>query len=305
VEARRATVTSRSVPRITVGVPVYNGGRFLAWTLDSLLNQTIRDFVVLVGDNASTDQTPAIAQAYAARDHRVRYVRHPRNLGAAANYSRLCDMAETEFFRWSAADDCAEPRFLEACLEGLERDPQAVLVYPRIMTIDAEGQPLGEYEEGLHLPHARPSDRFFTLLQNIRLCNALYGLGRTEAFRRTRLLGSYLGSDIVFQAELSLYGKILEVPETLLLRRMHADSFTSMTLAQQREFYSPGRRQRVELYRWRHLAEHIRSIVRAPISVTERGRLLAGLARRAVWGRDVFLKEIIAAARTLVARSGT
>jgi len=296
-------MTSRSLPRVTVGVPVYNGERYLACTLDSLLNQTVRDFVVVVGDNASTDGTAAIVRAYAARDARVRHVRHPRNLGAAANYSRLCEMAETEFFRWSAADDCSEPRFLEACLEGLERDPQAVLVYPRIMLIDAEGQPLGEYEEGLHLPHARPSDRFFTLLQNSRLCNALYGLGRTEALRRTRLCGSYLGSDIVFEAELTLYGKILEVPETLLLRRMHADSFTSMTLEQQREFYNPGRRRRVELYRWRHVAEHVRSVIRAPLPWGERVKLVAGLARRIAWSREAYFQELVAAARMLVTRS--
>ncbi len=290
---------------ITVGVPIYNGERYLARTLDSLLNQTVSDFVVLVGDNASTDGTAAIVQSYAARDPRVRHVRHTRNLGAAANYTRLCEMAETEFFRWSAADDCSEPRFLAACLEGLQRDPAAVLVYPRIMMIDAEDRRLGEYEEGLHLPHARPSDRFFTLLQNIRLCNAVYGVGRTEVFRRTRLLGSYLGSDMVFQAELSLYGKIVEVPETLLLRRMHDDSFTSMTLQQQREFMNPGRGggRRVELYRWRHWAEHLRSVMRAPLPLSERVRLVAGLGRRMVWARDDFMHELIAAARTLVTRS--
>lgn len=288
-----------------MGVPVYNGERYLARTLDSLLNQTVQDFVVLVGDNASTDRTAAIVQEYAARDPRVRHVRHPRNLGAAANYTRLCELAETEFFRWSAADDCSQPRFLEACLEGLARDPTAVLVYPRIMMIDADDKPLGEYEEGLHLPHTRPSDRFFTLLQNIRLCNALYGVARTEAFRRTRLLGSYLGSDMVFQAELTLYGKILEVPEPLLLRRMHDESFTSMTLEQQREFMNPGRAHghRVELYRWRHWAEHARSVLRAPLPLDERVTLLAGLARRMVWARDDFWKELVTAARMLVTRS--
>ena len=97
------------------------------------------------------------------------------------------------------------------------------------MMIDGNGQKMGEYEEGLHLPHARAGDRFFTLLRNTRLCNALYGVGRTAVYRRTRLLGAYRGSDIIFQAELSLYGKILEVPEPLLLRRMHERSFTSMT----------------------------------------------------------------------------
>lgn len=283
-----------------MGVPVYNGERYLARTLDSLLNQTVGDFVVLVGDNASTDRTADIVRSYAACDPRVRHVRHPRNLGAAANYTRLCEMAETEFFRWSAADDCSEPRFLEACLEGLRRDPDAVLVYPRVKMIDGEDRPLGVYDEGLHLPQARPSERFFTLLKNIQLCNALYGVGRTAAFRRTRLLGSYLGSDMVFEAELSLYGKILEVPEALLVRRMHAASFTSMTLQQQREFINPGGKQRIEFYRWRHSAEHLWSVLRTPLPLGERVTLLAGLARRMVWERGEFVHELLAAARTLV-----
>jgi glycosyltransferase involved in cell wall biosynthesis len=293
------------MPRITVAVPVYNGERYLARTLDSLLRQTVRDFVLLVGDNASTDGTAAIIQAYAARDPRVRHVRHPRNLGAATNYSRLCELAETELFRWSAADDCSEPRFLEACLEALERDPDAVLAYPRIIMIDEEDRPLGEYDEGLHLPQTRSRDRFFTLLRNSRLCNALYGLGRTDAFRRTRLLGPFRGSDIIFEAELTLYGKILEVPEPLLLRRMHADAFTCMSVEQQWEFNTPGHPRGVELYRWRHLREHIHSIVRAPLSLPERFAMLAGLARETVWSRDEFVEEITAAARTFVVGNGT
>ncbi len=295
---------SRLHPRVTVGVPVYNGERYLAATLDSLLNQTIDDFVVLVGDNASTDGTADIIHEYAARDRRVRHVRHPRNLGAAVNYSRLCELAETEFFRWSAADDCSQPRFLEACLAGLRQHPDAVLVYPRIMMIDGYGQSLEPYDEGLHLPYASAEQRFFTLLRNTRLCNALYGVGRTTLFRRTRLLGSYRGSDIVFQAELSLYGKILEAPERLLLRRMHDASFTSMTREQQREFINPGRSRGTELYHWRHMAEHVRSVVRAPLPVGERVRLLAGLARHAIWARGEFTNELLSATRMLVTRTG-
>src|SRR5688500_4302137 len=126
-------------PRVTIGVPVYNGERYLAATLDSLIDQTVEDFVILAGDNASTDGTAAFDAAYAARDSTVGHIRHERNLGAAGNYNRLCALAETEFFRWSAADDCSGPRFLEACLEVLQRDPYAALVYPRVMLIDDAG----------------------------------------------------------------------------------------------------------------------------------------------------------------------
>ena len=286
-------------PLVTIGVPVYNGERYLAATLDSLLAQTFEDFVILVGDNASTDGTAAIVAEYAARDARVRHVLHPKNLGAAGNYNRLCEMAETEFFRWSAADDCSGPRFLETCLEVLRREPDAALVYPRVMLIDESGAEISEYDENLHLPQPRSSDRFFALLRNVGLCNALYGVARTETLRRTRLLGRYLGSDIVFQAELSLYGKIVEVPEVLLYRRLHAAAFTNMTVEQMVEFNNPGHRQKIEFYRWRHLREHFHSAIRAHLPIAELLRVMTGLLRLAAWGRDDLLEELRLGGRAL------
>ena len=286
-------------PLITIGVPVYNGERYLPATLDSLLNQTIEDFVILVADNASTDGTADIVRDYAARDSRVHHIRHPRNLGAAVNYNRVFELANTKFFRWSSCDDVSEPRFLEACLPVLERDADAVLVYPRVRLIDGDGHQLRDYDEGLHLPHERASDRFFALLDRIRLCNAVYGLLRRDVVCRTRLMGSFRGSDIVFQAELSLYGKFIEIPEVLFLRRMHEQAYASSPDEQQHQFYRPGRRQGIELRGWRHLGEHLRSVVRAPVSLEERLRLLAGLARRATWGREGLLDEIYVAARAL------
>ncbi len=288
-----------SSPIVTVGVPVYNGEQYLAATLDSLLNQTFEDFVILVGDNASTDGTAEIIAEYAARDSRVRHVRHARNLGAAGNYNRLCELAETEFFRWSAGDDLSGPRFLETCLDVLRREPDAALVYPRVMLIDETGATIEEYDEKLHLPQSGAADRFFTLLRNVGLCNALYGVARTETLRRTRLLGRYLGSDIVFQAELSLYGKIVEVPEVLLYRRMHAAAFTNMTVEQMVEFNNPGRRQKVEFYRWRHLREHFHSAFRAQLPMGERLRVVTGLVRLAAWGRDDLIEELRHGGRAL------
>jgi len=304
ISKRDSTVTlARRSPQITVGVPVYNGERFLAMTLESLLSQTVGDMVILVGDNASTDATGDITREYAARDSRIRHVRHAKNLGAARNYSVLCEMAQTEFFRWLAADDCSAPRFHEACLETLARHPDAVLAYPRIMMIDAQGRHLEEYDEGLHLPHDRPSERLFTLLRNLRLVNALYGVARTSVLKRTRLLGSFRGSDIVFLAELCLYGKILEIPELLMLRRMHEDSYTSMSPDEQRKFNNPDRSPTPEFYFSRHLAEYLRAVARAPVSARERARLLAGLARNAVWARDKYFAELMTAIRVLVRRN--
>src|SRR4029077_14346748 len=79
---------SRSSPRVSVGLTVYNGERFLAETLDSLVAQTFEDFELIVCDNASTDRTAEIVRDYAARDVRIRYVRNERNIGASGNERR-------------------------------------------------------------------------------------------------------------------------------------------------------------------------------------------------------------------------
>ena len=83
------TSTSKSggvpAPMVSSGLPVYNGQATLAASLDSLLAQTFRDFEVIICDNASTDDTPAIAGEYAWRDPRIRYHRSDQNRGAAPN----------------------------------------------------------------------------------------------------------------------------------------------------------------------------------------------------------------------------
>src|SRR5262245_55195681 len=114
---------SAVVPRLSIGVPVYNGQRFLRATLDSLLAQTFTDFELIICDNASTDGTEAICREYAARDPRVTYVRHDRNLGPAPNYNACFAHARGELFKWAAADDVVEPKFLQRCIEMLDSDP--------------------------------------------------------------------------------------------------------------------------------------------------------------------------------------
>ena len=74
-------------PRVSMGLPVYNGARLLPQALSCLLGQTLGDFELIICDNASTDETQQICVEHAARDHRIRYVRNERNLGANANFN--------------------------------------------------------------------------------------------------------------------------------------------------------------------------------------------------------------------------
>src|SRR3954471_8256298 len=106
-----------SPPLLSIGLSVYNGEPFIREALDSLLSQTFRDFELIVSDNASTDGTSEICEAYAARDSRVRYYRNEKNMGAGWNTRRVFSLARGQYFKWAACDDICAPEFLERCID--------------------------------------------------------------------------------------------------------------------------------------------------------------------------------------------
>ncbi|HEX4682843.1 MAG TPA: glycosyltransferase [Gemmatimonadaceae bacterium] len=290
-------------PRVTIGVPVYNGERYLRICLDSLVSQTFSDIRIIVCDNASTDRTGDIARQYAERDARVQYHRNPVNIGCPRNFTRVVELCTTPFFRWASVDDLSAPTFVERCMEVLEARPDVVQAYPRTLTIDGDGRVTGEQVDDIRTDAARPSDRYLAVTRRLGRCNAIYGVIRTEVLRRTAVLGTYIGSDITFQAELALYGAIAEVPEALFFRRMHAQAQSAMSDEERARHYDPSlapKRARKTSSLWRHLWERTRSVVRAPIAPSEKIRILEFLARDAVKSRDGLAAEAAGNARRVL-----
>lgn len=110
------------MPKVSIGLPVYNGEEFIREAIDSLVAQTFTDFELIVSDNASVDGTEAICQEYVRSDSRIVYHRQGENLGATANFEFVLDRAAGEFFMWAAADDEWLPTFISDCLVALEND---------------------------------------------------------------------------------------------------------------------------------------------------------------------------------------
>src|SRR5512145_868606 len=127
--ARRWLMADR--PRVSIGLPVYQGARFIRNALESILAQTHEDFELIISDNASTDGTEAIVRAYAERDRRVKYHRNARNVGAAQNFNRVFSLASGEYFQWVAHDDVLAPACIARCVEVLDRERDVVLCYGR------------------------------------------------------------------------------------------------------------------------------------------------------------------------------
>jgi hypothetical protein len=221
----------------------------------------------------------------------------------ARNYRRAFELSSGEYFGWHPADDLSGAESLARCVAVLDREPAVVLAYPKTKFIDEDGRITSEYDDGLHLQAARPSERFQQLLERLGYVNALYGLMRAAVIRRTRLPGNYPGSDIVFLAELSLHGTFWEVPEFLFYRRFHPAASSSMDRVRIRTLWHPKGPHRIYLHEWKHFVELIRAVARAPVDTREKMRAGSYLARRAIWNRDEMVRELSAAVRQLATRS--
>ena len=290
-------VPAASGPRVSIGLPTYNGERYLREAVESILAQTFGDFELIIRDNASTDATGEIARAYAAKDPRIRYVRNERNVGVSQNFNATFQLATGQYFKWAACDDLIDSTFVEKCVRVLDRDASVVAAFPKTRLIGPDGGFLRNQEQCLHAMHASASDRLSHVFANLSLCDAQYGLIRTDVLSRTSLLGDFVGSDIGFVAELALYGKLFEIPEHLFSRRFHPEALTSSAGQTRAADYGVGPLTGFALRRWRLVLESARAVTHAPLRATEKARSMKAIARKVVWDRSHLTRELAEALR--------
>jgi glycosyltransferase involved in cell wall biosynthesis len=293
---------TRREPRVSIGLPVYNGENFIHEALESLLAQTFDGLEVIISDNASTDNTEQICRAFAERDNRVRYQRNEKNIGASGNYERVFQLASGEYFKWAAHDDICLPNFLARCVEVLDRDPSVVLCYTRTITIDEEGRCLRKWPPRPELGSKISYRRFREMLGPVEHF-AIWGVIRANILRKTRLLGNYPEHDRALLSRLSLYGRFYEVPDFLFLDRDHTQrAMRRYDFRKPHEaitWYDPDRAGKLIFPAWRVCAEHVAGINQAPISLRERVACYVEVTRWLTRHRQELLSDLVLAVRRL------
>jgi glycosyltransferase involved in cell wall biosynthesis len=212
----------KTTPRLTVGLPVYNGQNYLAEAIDALLGQSYEDFELLISDNASTDETRDICLRYAKEDSRVRYIRQERNLGCAPNHNVLVAEARGELFKWAAHDDLYARDMLKLCVDALDEFPDVILAHSYTALIDGQGEITQAVRYSLATSSPDAPQRFRSLLYEVGGDDD-GGVIRTEVLRRAPLHASYHHADRTLVAGLALYGRFYQVPDWLYFRRDHPE----------------------------------------------------------------------------------
>ena len=144
---------------VSVILPVYNGDDLVSLSIESVLNQTYRNFEFIIMDDGSFDNTPAIVDAYAERDSRIRVV-HQKNQKLPRTLSNGFALARGEFLTWTSADNVMHPDFLEKLVGEMQAHPETGMIYADLDLIDEKGAPLTDFgwypdplaPEVVHLP---------------------------------------------------------------------------------------------------------------------------------------------------------
>lgn len=184
----RMTVENKAeFPLVSIGMPVRNGEDHLSLALDSLLAQDYGNFELIISDNGSADRTQEICREYAAKDPRIKYIRHPANIGPAENFNFLLEQARGDYFMWAASDDIWDKSFVKTLLDALVADPKRVAAFCPYSFINGIGKPIEEM--GIRRIDYSSRTR---LGRFIKLCwyfddGCFYGLYKRQAIKDVRM----------------------------------------------------------------------------------------------------------------------
>jgi glycosyltransferase involved in cell wall biosynthesis len=236
-----------SMPLVSICIPVYNGADYLTCALQSACGQTYLKTEIIVVDNASTDETHAIAANFAVRDPRVRIVRNDDNLGMVGNWNRCLELAQGEWIKFLCHDDLLASDCLERMLQANTANND-VVICARKFLIE---------------PNADPKlQKFFTTgiisFQELGLTGSISPAQVAAAMSKVAPLYNFLGepncilfrrrcvaevgtfhpwfalySDFDYWLRLAVTRSITVVPEPLASFRVHGGSTTAKTLTQQ------------------------------------------------------------------------
>ena len=264
-------MTQTDKPLVSIGLPVFNGGEYLESSIDTLLSQSYQNIEVLVCDNASTDNTQSIVEQYCRKDKRIKYHRHEKNLGAAANYNSTFDLSSGKYFKWAAHDDIIHENYLEQCVIAMEADDSISLVQPLTGQIDEHGEVTGHLytSQDRVIPESTSnSEQYRILIQDRGAWVRIFGLIRSSVLKNTRLIDNYVGSDLTLLGELGLNGKVRDIDSIMFWRREHAKtSTTGMYKARRKRlnWFDTSKNPKITLPEWRLNTEMFKSIARQTI----------------------------------------
>jgi glycosyltransferase involved in cell wall biosynthesis len=237
---------NNKTPKVSIGLPIYNGEKFIKKRIENLLEQTFSDFELIISDNASTDSTFRICKEFEGKDLRIRCIKQEKNMGGVWNFNFVLKESKGEYFTWAAVDDLLKPTFLEKNIQILESKKNIVCSVSKIKMF-------GEFTENLK---TKPNDSFLTkiekkikkrfsymdvfsvtgdynsrvnnFIKNCRHNQIFYGVYRKKILEKCIINESFICFDTAYSLSILKYGDLHVVDDILMMVFDGGESRTGM-----------------------------------------------------------------------------
>lgn len=197
-------------------MPIRNEARFLRQSLDALVTQTGVTLEIILSDNASTDETPAICQEYCAKYPFIRYNRFEQNQGASQNFLYVLQQAKHDYFIWTSGHDLWDSNYLAECGRVLHDNPDAMIAFGTTRWIDDEGHSFNRAWGWSDTRGLTNVGRYFTVFWGNM--NPIIALIRRAPLAQ-QLIDDMVGIDLALLLALSMRGDFVHAPTTAWYRR--------------------------------------------------------------------------------------
>jgi glycosyltransferase involved in cell wall biosynthesis len=208
-----------SLPLVTVGMPVLNGGHLFQNAIESILNQTYQNIEILISDNGSTDQTEDVCLRYAETDSRIRLVRQKYTTSALSNFQFVYQHARGKYFMWASHDDWWSPSYIESGVDALEHSPAAVAAMGIVHYLGKDGYEYLRHEPPYGLASVEPTERVREYFKRHITDNLLYALYRRNVFHSAPFTRSTCPEKGLIVHAI-LQGAIIDVPRMEYFNRV-------------------------------------------------------------------------------------
>lgn len=223
---------SKQLPKISIGLPVFNGERYLFKALNALRSQTYTNIEIVILDNNSNDLTEKICTDLKLIDERIKYFKNTTNIGPFPNINKVLTLATGKYYMWASYDDLWDKDYVEIMFKLLEKNSNAILAFSLETRI-------GEFDENIktfsNLSSKFNNDdskfyrvfKFITQNNQESLASIFYGLYNREIISKiggfTDFQNDYWGRDLHFLLKVLLKGSFTQVNKSLFYKRVMND----------------------------------------------------------------------------------
>lgn len=218
------------MPKVSVILPCFNHARFVTEAAESVLGQTHRDLELIITDDCSSDNSWEVIKGIAARDERVRIIRHEKNQGLPTSRNDGLRIATGEFIAFCDADDVWEPQKAAAQVELLLDNPTYDVVYCETLIIDEHSRLTGQRFSQIYPLAKVTSGWLFAELVKRNFINVQSAMMRKSCLKTVSQFDADLGvlEDWWYWVQLAPHHQFLYSPQPLARYRIHSQSMNSM-----------------------------------------------------------------------------